>query len=227
MKFENHLNNLKNQYDSNGYLHLKSILDKKILNVILKKTLLFQKKKRIKNSKYLHIHKHISEVKLIYENKFLQLIFKYIMGYKNIYGLQSEFFFNPPKTKGYGHHQDDFFLNTGRNNSFNLWIPLVKTNKLNGTLNFAKKSHKLDINKKLNIFNLDGVGNNENTLNKFKKINCICNVGDAILISNHIFHGSGANRSSKNRYVLALGYINNTKKYLPGKTAKRKPFSIG
>ena len=51
MKFENHLNNLKNQYDSNGYLHLKSILDKKILNVILKKTLLFQKKKRIKNSR--------------------------------------------------------------------------------------------------------------------------------------------------------------------------------
>jgi len=226
VKIETYLNNLKSKFENDGYLHLESIIDKKNLNIILKKSLKFQKDRKIGNTKYLQIHKVVPEVNLIYKNKYLQFLLKYILDYKNIYGLQSEFFFNPPGTKGYGQHQDDFFLKTGRDNSFNLWIPLVNTNRLNGTLNFAKKSHKLKINKKANIFNLDGVGKKDKSLDKFNNTNCNCKFGDAIVISNHIFHGSGANKSKKNRYVLALGFINNTERYVPGKTAKRKPFNI-
>jgi len=217
--------NYKKKFLKDGYVHLKSILSKKDLKKILNKSVIFKRKNELVSSKYLHIHKKVPEIMSIFRNKKIKNLIINILEFKKIYGLQSELFFNPAGTPGYGAHQDDFFLGTGRNNSSNLWIPLVKTNKKNGTLFFHLRSHNLPIKRKINIKNLHGNEKNKNLI-KYKKINCNCSLGDAILISNHIFHGSNKNKSKKNRYVLALGYINNLKKFKSGKTAKRKPFSI-
>ena len=66
----------------------------------------------------------------IFRNDMIKFVLKNTLNYNKIFGLQSEFFFNPPGTTGYGQHQDDFFLKTGKNNSANLWIPLIKTSKI-------------------------------------------------------------------------------------------------
>ena len=51
MKIESYLNNLKSKFENDGYLHLKSVLDKKNLNIILKKSLKFQKDRKIEKIK--------------------------------------------------------------------------------------------------------------------------------------------------------------------------------
>jgi ectoine hydroxylase-related dioxygenase (phytanoyl-CoA dioxygenase family) len=214
--------NLKKNYYSNGYVHLKKIFSKKQVNSLKNNILEFKKKKKIQYTKILHLDRYLKDVKKFISQEHLLMLLKYILNYKEILGLQTEVFFNPPGTAGYGFHQDDFFLGSGKNNSANLWIPLVKTNKKNGTLKFLNNSHNLGVLKKVNQKNLS---NTKNIKKNGEKHIC-CEIGDAILISNHVFHGSGVNRSSYNRYVLAVGYINKGAKYRKGFTAKRKSFIL-
>jgi len=214
--------NLKKDYYSNGYVHLKKIFSPERINSLKNDILKFNKKQKIQSTKLLHINRNLEEVKKFISQDHLLMLLKYILNYKEILGLQTEVFFNPPETPGYGFHQDDFFLCSGKNNSANLWIPLVKTNKKNGTLKFLSYSRNLGVLKKINQKNLN---NKKNNKKKGEKHIC-CEIGDAILISNHVFHGSGANKSNHNRYVLAVGYINKGAKYRKGFTAKRKSFIL-
>ena len=223
---ENYFKESKINFNKNGFVHLKNLLNKDNLTKIKKESLIIKKKKNIKGTKFLHIHKFSPLVKNLFKNIFLKNLLTYILNYKSINGLQSEIFFNPKGTVGYGYHQDDFFLGTGRNNSANLWIPLIKTNKKNGTLYFLNNSHVGKIDKKMNIINLSSNKDDNRFTANYKMTRCDCNLGDAILISNYVFHKSGKNLSNNSRNVLALGYIKQNSKYNAGKTAKRKPFVI-
>ena len=98
-------------------------------------------KKIKKHNRVLNAHNEISGIYKLYRNKKLVNFAEYLLENK-INGLRSELFINPPGSKGHPPHQDDFFGNRNRN-SLNVWIPLeVKTNKLNGTLNFYKKKKR-------------------------------------------------------------------------------------
>jgi len=224
MNLAEELKNIQLSFYKQGFVHLKNIFSKsEIIN--LRKSFIKYKKNQNKNLiKVLHIEKKIKNVKKIMSHSYLLYLLKFILKMENIVCLQTEAFFNPPKTKGYGLHQDDYFLATGKNNSANLWIPLVKTNRNNGSLKFLKNSNKLKILKKKNRENLEST--NENKYKKSQIINVNCNIGDAILISNTVFHGSGRNNSKTNRYVLAVGYMREGSKFRKGFTAKRKPFKI-
>ena len=59
-----------------------------------------------------------------------------------------------------------------------------------------------------------------------KKIIENCRFGQAILISNRIFHGGTPNISKNFRNTLVLGYIAKGASYKIGKTIKRKAFKI-
>tara|TARA_B100001057_G_scaffold453899_1_gene499134 strand:+ start:42 stop:692 length:651 start_codon:yes stop_codon:yes gene_type:complete len=215
---------LKSDFYKNGYVKINQLFDQVEILKIKKDVLNYENKKKPSVNKLLHIEKKIPSIKKFIGNDYLKFLLKYILNYEDILGLQTEIFFNPPGTKGYGFHQDDFFLMTGKNNSANLWIPLVKTNKKNGTLNFLKQSNDLKIMKKVNESNLKKGELKKSK--KYKKISINCNFGDAILISNRVFHGSTENKSKSNRYVLAVGYIRKGASYRRGYTAKRKPFKL-
>ena len=135
-------------------------------------------------------------------------------------------FFNPPKTNGFPPHQDDFFIRSGRYNSANLWIPFQNVRKKNGSLFFFTKSNKEKINSKLNLKSLNDKNFKLSKFKRYKKKSINCNIGDAILISNRVIHGSGGNKSNSRREVLVLGYIKKGSKFNSGKTARRKPFKI-
>ena len=212
----------KNKFLRDGYLHVKNFFDDekliKILNTLQIKNKKFFKKKKI----LINSHRKMNTLLQLYKNK---KIIKYVSNFlknKNIYGLQSEFFINPPKkTKGHPPHQDDFFLQTGKNNSINVWIPFVNTNKKNGALMFFLNSHKKKINKEINNLSL----NKSKSLNFFKKYKTRtikCKIGDVVFIGNSIFHKSHDNLSNKNRYVAAFGYIKKGVPFIKGKTAKRR-----
>lgn len=217
-------NNLKLNFYKNGYVKIDQLFHPDEILKIKKDVLNYKHKKKISVNKLLHIEKKVVSIKKFIGDDYLKFLLKYLLNYEDILGLQTEIFFNPPGTKGYGFHQDDFFLMTGKNNSANLWIPLVKTNKINGTLNFLKQSNNLKVMKKINESNLKK--GELKKLNKYKKISINCNLGDAILISNRVFHGSTENKSNSNRYVLAVGYIRKGASYRRGYTAKRKAFKL-
>ena len=211
--------NQKIKFGLQGFLHFKSFFNNEEIKKNHLKIVNFAKKIK-KHNRVLNAHNEISGIYKLYRNKKLVNFAEYLLENK-INGLQSELFINPPGSKGHPPHQDDFFLGTGIGNSLNVWIPLVNTNKLNGTLNFYKKKEKIKIDKTLNIKSLNGKKINLTKYLKYKKtINC--KVGDAVFISNSIFHGSHDNKSKNKRFVVAFGFIKKGKKFHKGKTAKRK-----
>ena len=61
----------------------------------------------------IQIHKNNRRVEELFKNNVLKNQISFILNFKSIYGLQSERFFNPPKTNGFPPHQDDFLLDQG------------------------------------------------------------------------------------------------------------------
>ena len=88
----------------------------------------------------------------------------------------------------------------------------TKTNKKNGTLYFLNNSHVGKIDKKMNIINLSSNKDDNRFTANYKMTRCDCNLGDAILISNYVFHKSGKNLSNnstkvENKLYFALSFM--------------------
>ena len=212
----------KKKFLLDGYLHVKNFFNEKKLNKVL--TTLKNKNKKFfqEETRLVNAHRKMDNLLPLFKNKKIKQYVTLFLGNNNIYGLQSEFFVNPPKkTKGHPPHQDDFFLKTGVNKSINVWIPFVKTYKKNGALMFYLDSHKKSINNKINELSLNK-SKNLKFFNKFKKKTINCNIGDVIFIGNSIFHKSHDNLSNANRYVAAFGYIVKGAPFVKGRTAKRR-----
>jgi len=209
--------NLKKKFYQDGFIHFKSFFLKKEIKEQYAKLMKISNKSNL--NRMINPHRELKEILNLYKNKKIVKFVEYLLK-KEISGLQSEFFINPKGTIGHPPHQDDYFLKTGRNNSLNAWIPLVRTSNKNGTLKIYLKSHLGGLKTKLNNESL----NNKkiNLLKKYKTKIISCNVGDIVFISNQIFHGSGNNHLNKNRFVVAFGYIKKGSKFSRGKTAKRK-----
>lgn len=171
--------------------------------------------------RFLNPHKKIKLIKKIFKDNNLKKFIKIVLDEKkNLMGLQSEILISY-KNSPTPAHQDDFYMGTGENNSVNLWIPFQNTNKKNGTLFFIKKINGQKLDYKKNLLSLK-----RKKVNLNKKFYCNCKFGEAVLISNRIFHGTDFNYSKKFRYSLILGYIKKGKKFKTGKTMIRKSFKI-
>ena len=210
-------------YQRDGFLHIKKFFKKnEILNLLDK--IKGENKDLIKKKiKVINPHLKIKEIRQLYKDKKLVDIAKHLLIAEKINGLQSEFFINhPKKSKGHPPHQDDYFLKTGRNNSINIWIPLVNVEKKNGALVFFKKSSNGKIYEKINHESLNDTSKKNKFFSRFKKKIITCKVGDIIVISNFIFHKSYDNKSQSKRFAIAFGYIRQGAPFEIGRTAKRK-----
>lgn len=215
---KNKLSRHKYNFNKKGYLHLKSFFNE---NEIKKNHLqILSNLKKLDKVRLINPHKKYNNIKKLYKNKKLVHIASNLLN-SEIFGLQSEVFLNPPGSKGHPPHQDDFFINSGFNNSLNIWVPMVNTNKKNGTLEFFTNLKKKKIDVKKNEMYLNG-GKKINTQSNLKKKIINCKIGDIIVISNYIFHHSYNNLSKSNRFVVAFGYIKQDSNFTVGKSAKRK-----
>lgn len=217
------INNLRKKFFRDGYVKIERLFNTKYLKMLKRNTTNLRNKYKTQE---IQIHKNNRRVEELFKNNVLKNQISFILNFKSIYGLQSERFFNPPKTNGFPPHQDDFFIRSGRYNSANLWIPFQNVRKKNGSLFFFTKSNKERINSKLNLKSLNDKNFKLYKFKRYKKKSINCNIGDAILISNRVIHGSGGNKSNSRREVLVLGYIKKGSKFNSGKTARRKPFKI-
>ena len=226
---ENRIFDFKKEYDENGFIIIKNFFDKKFLRVI-KKDLIFFLNTNLNNKNsinYINIKKKIintahdlkkwDHLKKIQNNKLIVGIASKILNCK-LKNFGAEVFAKPAK---FGlsspAHQDNFYWNVKSNKGLTIWIALDNVNKSNGSLYYYKKSHKLGLlshkpsyapgsSQTINKPNLK-------RLKKYKKIFTELNVGDVILHSSLVVHGSNKNPSKNNRMAFTLRYIPQNSKF--------------
>lgn len=148
-------------------------------------------------------------------------------------GLQTEFFFCKPGTRGFSLHQDNFFVEAPYNAFASAWVALTDTYAEKGGLIVYPGSHKegtLPVRKiKLNEDQgQDPNANNEETIvpDKYQRVNVAVPKGAVLFIHGHLVHGSNPNITQEWRYVLLNTYIREGVAFRRGNYAKREAMEL-
>ena len=146
------LNEVKKQYQENGFVVLKNFFEKKtidIINVDLK--ILLEKKITKKNLRFvnklssnkinsLHNIQNWSWSRKLQKNKKIRLVVKKLLDEK-IEDFGSELFAKPAKQGlAVPIHQDNYYWCLNSNNALTVWIAIDKSNKNNGGIYYYKKA---------------------------------------------------------------------------------------
>lgn len=177
-------------------------------------------------------HRSISQYLAAMRKPGLVEIMNQLVGGKAM-GLQTEFFFCKPGTRGFSLHQDNFFVEAPFNAFASAWVALTDTHQEKGGLIVYPGSHKegtLPV-RKLQLTQdtaQDPNANNEETIvpEKYKAINVTVPKGAALFIHGHIVHGSNPNVTNEWRYVLLNTYIRKGEKFRSGKYAQREEVEL-
>lgn len=103
-------------------------------------------------------------------------------------------------------HQDWAFTDERKNNSINVWIPLIDINPINGPLSFLAGSHKIN-NFIRGKFVNQIFRNTEPLLQKIIGKTFYPKAGDALIFDVKTAHYSSANNSGKRRIAISLVMI--------------------
>lgn len=148
-------------------------------------------------------------------------------------GLQTEFFFCKPGTRGFSLHQDNFFVEAPIDAFASAWIALTDTYAEKGGLIVYPGSHKEGLLpvRKLNLpkeIAQDPNANNEETMvpEKYQPINARVPQGAVLFIHGHVVHGSNPNQTNEWRYVLLNTYLRKGETYRPGHYAQREAIEL-
>ena len=102
-------------------------------------------------------------------------------------------------------HEDVTLVDEQKYLSFNLWFPLHRVDKQNGTMCFVSGSHLYPRYIRTNPYNLSPYREHFKLFNLYADtVNC--EAGDAVVFANNTIHGSYANHSSEDRVagVIAM-----------------------
>ncbi|OGT47433.1 MAG: hypothetical protein A3E83_01660 [Gammaproteobacteria bacterium RIFCSPHIGHO2_12_FULL_41_20] len=143
-------------------------------------------------------------------------------------GLQSEFFYCKPETRGFSLHQDNFYVEAAYGVFASAWTALTDTYPEKGGLIIYPESHKagnLPV-RKLHLDTdaaQDPNANNEETIvpSQYSLCNVAIPEGAVLFIHGHLVHGSNPNKTNEWRYVLLNTYIKSSEKFRAGRYAKR------
>jgi len=122
-----------------------------------------------------------------------------------------EFFLKPKKTGlSSPFHQDNYYWNfSDKGKALNAWIACSDSSYKNGGVCYYKNSHKIGLLKHT-ISYLPG-SSQKIQLNQLKKIKLKkfypnLKLGDCLIHHSEVIHGSGPNKSNKDRIGLVIGY---------------------
>jgi ectoine hydroxylase-related dioxygenase (phytanoyl-CoA dioxygenase family) len=148
-------------------------------------------------------------------------------------GLQSEFFYCKPGTRGFSLHQDNFYVEAEYGVFASAWAALTDTYPEKGGLIVYPGSHKEgDLpTRKLSLaadLGQDPNANNEETIvpEKYTALSVSVPKGAVLFIHGHLVHGSNPNKTQDHRYVLLTTYIKQHQKFRPGHHAKRAEIDL-
>jgi ectoine hydroxylase-related dioxygenase (phytanoyl-CoA dioxygenase family) len=148
-------------------------------------------------------------------------------------GLQTEFFYCKPGTRGFSLHQDNFFVQAPMGVFASAWIALTDTYFEKGGLIVYPETHKEGLLpvRKLNLdkdTSQDPNANNEETVvpPQYKIMNAKVPKGAALFIHGHLVHGSNPNTTDEWRFVLLNTYIREGEAFRAGNYAQREAIEL-
>lgn len=159
-------------------------------------------------------------------------ILQYFMNGKP-YGIQTQFFYCVPGTRGFSLHQDNFYIQANNDVFISVWVSLVDTYAENGGLAVYPGSHKegnLPI-RQLSLEldpNQDKNASNEETIvpDQYQAHHLSMKKGDALFIHSQLVHGSNKNNSQHCRYSSLNLYIKEGESFRSGNSARREVISL-
>jgi ectoine hydroxylase-related dioxygenase (phytanoyl-CoA dioxygenase family) len=155
-----------------------------------------------------------------------------IVGGKPV-GLQTEFFYCKPGTRGFSLHQDNFFVEAPFGVFASAWGALTDTYMEKGGLIVYPGTHKegmlpvrkIEVDKDKGQ---DPNANNEEVVvpPQYKPINAKVPKGAVLYIHGHLVHGSNPNITQEWRHVMLSTYIRENEPFRAGKYAQRAPVEL-
>ncbi len=180
----------------------------------------------------MNIHKSSNKyLEFMSNKKIISFIEKVFDG--NASGLQTEFFFMPPGTKGFSPHQDNTYVKAESRSFVSAWIALTDVSEENGGLIIWPKSHyeeqiELKKNEDLPSKNQDPNARKMSLIipSKYESLSPKISKGSVLIIHSWLAHASNDNKSNANRNALLCTYIKEGANYRSGNYAKRKSFNL-
>jgi phytanoyl-CoA hydroxylase len=148
-------------------------------------------------------------------------------------GIQTQFFYCKPGTRGFSLHQDNFYVEAGLGCFASVWVGLVNSNQENGGMIVYPGSHQegnLPV-RKLNLIpdpKQDRNANNEETAvpAQYKPYHLTLSKGDGLFIHAHLVHGSNDNNSQLPRNSVLNLYLKQGETFRSGHSAQRQPLEL-
>lgn len=223
-------NQLK-EYNTNGWIQLKNLFNKKETKLIKRNIELF-----IKNDSKKYKDRHINYVldknnkekinsfHKLADNSWIKKIAKknklkktadFFLNEKSKF-IQSELFAKPAKVGlPSPYHQDNFYWCVKDAKALTIWVALEKVDKFNGGICYFNKSHKSGIFRHVASYakgSSQKIANNK-VLKKYREIIPKLQPGDCLIHNCLTIHGSKRNLSSRNRTGITFQYKSKKSKY--------------
>ena len=148
-------------------------------------------------------------------------------------GIQTQFFYTAPGTRGFSAHQDNFFVEAPPDQFVSVWVPLVDVGPANGGLILWPGSHrfgKLPVRKTgaAPAAGQDANANNEESVLPagLVPLDLVAPRGSAVFLHSEMVHGSHTNGSAAQRPVLLSTYVREGAPFRPGNTARRAEIAL-
>ncbi|GGF23956.1 hypothetical protein GCM10011611_32560 [Aliidongia dinghuensis] len=149
-------------------------------------------------------------------------------------GLQTEFFFGRPGTKGFTPHQDNFYVQAPLGAFASAWLALDDVDLANGCLNIYPGSHKFGLLEVSAVEQTSTFGQDPDA-NRLacaipNQISPVCvpaRRGSVIFLHGQIIHESNDNTTAdRSRRALLMTYIREGVDFNKGRSAGRQTFQV-
>jgi ectoine hydroxylase-related dioxygenase (phytanoyl-CoA dioxygenase family) len=230
-QFKNNEDSAYDFYMKNGFHIEDGIFDESDCQKLIEESHEFE---NFKNKSYIpeqQIHQENENILSMMSNDSIKnIINKFAAKGKEMFGIQSTFFYGVPGTSGSSSHQDGLWVQPEDSNGFiSAWTPLVDLENDNmGNLYVYESSHKdgsLDVRENKDLkseYQNKGLVKFESVLKKnLPKHKIIIKKGSTVFLHSNVVHGSVPNDSKIDRNVVLFTYIRDGLNFREGREAKR------
>jgi phytanoyl-CoA hydroxylase len=150
-------------------------------------------------------------------------------------GLQTQYFFCQPGTRGFSAHQDNHYVQAPSDRFASAWLALDDVEPSNGALIVLPGSHEepiLDVRPidQPSTFGQDPNHNRQECVvtRQYTPVDATVRAGGVVFLHSHVVHWSHHNVSTDRfRRALLMTYLSEGAPFRAGFIAKREPFRIG
>jgi len=149
-------------------------------------------------------------------------------------GLQTQYFFCRPGTRGFSAHQDNYYVRAPQDKFVSAWLALEDVTSENGALIVQPGSHREPVLEVRDIPQPSTFGQDPNhnrqecvTDTTYPKVSVPVRQGGVVFLHSHVIHASNDNvTTSRFRRVLLMTYLAEGADFRPGFIAQRQTFVL-